>query len=100
MGYVLPIPSIQSQQYANRLRKHEQHYSKIEKSAAVRPIIRFADVLDGERHKQQLLTSEEEKWKELKSATSHPASSESNTALLAPAISQLVGKGLTVNKYV
>lgn len=102
MGYLLPIQPIQSQQYAERVRKDDKHYSKIERKEAIRPISRFADVLYQEQKEQKFSAKREDEGKKQKplSDTISPSNMKINMVHMSPEIAQPIGKSFAVNMYV
>lgn len=100
MGYILPINQTQSQQYANRLAMEPYNFARIN---GVRPIKFKTDFIDDF---EESLASYQERKQE--SNEQREAAAEQieyngyifpNPVNLSPAISQVVGKGLSVNTY-
>lgn len=107
MGYILPINSYRSQQYANRLIGVESNYSKI---SQLHHINKVGDVMEGfeeavsqEKAKAKSKAKIQEEKKPLAAADSqdrvigyvHP-----NPANLSVANAQVVRKGAVINAYI
>ena len=105
MGYILPVNNIQSQQYANRMTMEPYNFAKINR---VRPIKFKSDFVDdyedslasyqGKKQEQDRENNEQRE-----AAPGNPEYSGyifPNPVKLSPAISQIVGKGFSVNTYV
>lgn len=99
MGYLLPIRSIRSEQYANRMSIAPYNFAYI---GRVQPMKLESDFFD-EFHNQA--SSEREEQSMAKKSSSPPASNPyqgyivPNPANLSPLIALAVGKGITVNTY-
>ncbi|WP_342509025.1 hypothetical protein [Sporosarcina sp. FSL K6-2383] len=104
MGYLLPIQPIQSQQYANRMNADSYNFAHINRVGKIKFDFKFSE--DSHEAFQQDQEQEEKEEKEMASArvSAPPLASKGfiypNPANLSPAISQAVGKGLSVNAYV
>ena len=101
MGYLLPINPIQSQQYANRMSMKPYNF------VTVNRVQRVNLKSDFHREFEESLDSRYEKNRENKEQSNQmPSQSEYNPYIfpnpinLSPAISQIVGKGITVNTYI
>lgn len=102
MGYLLPIQPIQSQQYANRMNIESYNFayiSSVSKSTFnVRLLEDTHDSFKEEQEKKDEMVMENPTVSPLSMASSgfiYP-----NPANLSPAISQVIGKGISVNVYV
>lgn len=99
VGYILPIQSIQSQLYANRMQMDTYNFAYIN---AIQPIKRksiFEDELD-ERTKQY--DEDEVTQKELSSKQPVPYKGfiQPNPVNLSPNIAKVCGKGIQINTYI
>jgi len=102
MGYLLPIQPIQSQQYANRMNMESYNFAHIDRVNKIKFNFKFS------RDSQGAFQEEQEKKEEEGMKNAHvsapPLVSKGfiypNPANLSPAISQAVGKGMSVNAYV
>lgn len=105
MGYLLPIQPIQSQQYANRINMEPDHFATIGRLERIEQTSSFL-----ESFKETLHSQDEEKKREggesggelksMSSPQSYMGYVKPNPSNLSPAISQIVGKGMSVNKYI
>ena len=101
MGYLLPINPIQSQQYANRISMEPYNFATVNR---VQRISLKSDFLkEFEESLDSRYASNQESKEQLNPS---PPQSEYNPYIfpnpinLSPAISQIVGKGITVNTYI
>jgi len=102
MGYVLPIKSIQAEQYANRMNLEPYNFAQIER---IQPIKLKSDFL--ENFEESLRNQEPQREKKKDKGQSQVVPSphllkgyiQPNPANLSPAISQVVGKGMNINAY-
>ncbi len=102
MGYVLPVRPIQSQQYANRMTMDSYDFASVGSVDAVKLNTDFQEEI-GETYRSM----EDEKSSRQERASSENTSSPPykayippNPANLSPAVSRVVGKGMSVNTYV
>lgn len=100
MGYILPIHSVTSEMYANRINQVENRFAYINRVQKVdmdpESMERFKDSLREERQhemEEQLMMTENPRPPYLKGFI-YP-----NPVNLSPEISNVVGKGLAVNEY-
>ncbi|MFS0574471.1 hypothetical protein AB1K83_02425 [Sporosarcina sp. 179-K 3D1 HS] len=99
MGYIIPYQPIQSQIYANRMENEEKRFTYIERVEKVELEPDFSEQLTGKIVREEELKDEEEPV--TRSAPPpyqgfiHP-----NPVNLSPAISQVIGKGMSINLYV
>lgn len=102
MGYLLPIQPIQSQQYANRMNMESYNFAHIDRVNKIKFNFKFSEESHGAFQQEQ----EEKEEKAMGNAfvSAPPLASKGfiypNPANLSPAISQAVGKGMSVNAYV
>ena len=104
MGYVLPIKSIQSEQYANRMTLKPYNFAAVD---SLQKVKLKSDFLENFEESLQLqYQQEKEKFEERSQSQVIPSShlhrrySQPNLADLSPVISQIVGKGMNINTYV
>lgn len=101
MGYLLPINPIQSQQYANRLTMDSYNFATIDRVHLVKLKSDFM-----EEFEESVESQYEESRENKEQPDSAPSSSQYNGYIypnptnLSPAISQIVGKGISVNTYI
>ena len=101
MGYLLPINPIQSQQYANRITMDPYNFATINRVQRVKLKSDFLEEFEESVELQRIKNRKD--WKNPDSA---PPCSQyhgyvyPNPVNLSPAISQIVGKGITVNTYI
>lgn len=101
MGYLLPMNPIQSQQYANRLTADPYNFATINR---VQPVKLKSDFL--EEFEESVQSQIEENQGNKKPLNPLPRQSQlqgyiyPNPVNLSPAISQIVGKGISVNTYI
>lgn len=99
MGYLLPIRPIQSEQYANRINMERYNFASVDR---LYPVKLRSDFL--EEFEEKLYLLDEQKGREKAELVSSPQSYQGyispNPANLSPAISQVVGKGISVNMYI
>ncbi len=100
MGYLLPIHSIQSQQYAERMNMEPSKFTKIDRVAKVSfaEDLLSRDVLSEQNH---LNVYDEKKRMAITSPpSSYKKGNGPNHDNLSPILAKITGKGLFVNKYV
>lgn len=101
MGYLLPINPTQSQQYANRMSLAPYNFAAINRVQQVKLesdfLKEFEEVLDSKREKSG---GNKEHSNPPSTQTEHSPYIYPNPTNLSPAISQIVGKGISVNTYV
>ena len=107
VGYLLPIRPIQSEQYANRLSMEPYNFATVGRLQSIKLKSDFLEEFEEVLH---LLDEDEDKKKDKKNdrelayADYPPRISEAyappNPVNLSPAISQIVGKGISVNTYI
>ncbi|MHA6258473.1 hypothetical protein ACXYMX_01045 [Sporosarcina sp. CAU 1771] len=99
MGYLLPIRSIQSEQYANRMSMAPYNFAYIGNVQSVKLRSNFLD----EFHNQSDFTSEEQNTdkKSPKAPAPNPYRGyiPPNPTKLSSQIALSVGKGITINTY-
>lgn len=100
MGYILPIRSLQSEQYANRLQHQEYRFATIQKVAPIPGKTDFT-----KEYEQRKLSLQEEQRQQsrrniARSPITQPVYSMPNPANLSPAIAQVVQKGMSINQYI
>ncbi len=109
MGYILPVNNVQSQQYANRLAMEPYNFAKINRVRPIKFKTDFIDDFEETLESYQGRQYEQEKNNERRKneqRKSEPLRTENsgyifpNPVKLSPAISQVVGKGFSVNTYV
>ena len=102
MGYLLPIQPIQSQQYANRMNMESYNFAHINRVNKVKFDFKFSEDSHGAFQQEQ--KEKEEKAMANARVSTPPLASKGfiypNPVNLSPAISQVVGKGMSVNAYV
>jgi len=101
MGYLLPIRPIQSEQYANRLSQQPHNFAYIGRLQRVKFNNEFFD--EFQEQSQSLFNKEEENKKRssiVAPSNSYQGYNQPNPVNLSPAISRVVGKGITINTYV
>lgn len=102
MGYLLPIQPIQSQQYANRMNMEAYNFAHINRVNKIKFNFKFSE--DSHGAFQQEHDNKEEEVMEIAHVAAPSLVAKGfiypNPANLSPAISQAVGKGLSVNAYV
>lgn len=109
LGYILPIRPLQSEQYASRLNMEKYNFASIDR---VSPVKLGSDFLEEFEEKVYLFDNNKEKDQEnskesksesenvfISSSDLYPGYIYPNPANLSPAISQAVGKGISVNYY-
>ena len=105
MGYLLPIRPIQSEQYANRLSMEPYNFATVGRLQSIKL---KSDFLEEFEEKLHLVDEDEDrdnkKGKERAHANHTPRIYKGyvppNPVNLSPAISQIVGKGMSVNTYI
>lgn len=75
MGYILPVHSYQSQQYANRLRENEYNYSKVNQLHRINQISDFMEDFD-EKVDEKYVERKNEKGMQEKPLASSPSQHE------------------------
>ncbi|MCG7334262.1 hypothetical protein MHZ95_03090 [Sporosarcina sp. ACRSM] len=100
MGYLLPIHSIQSQQYADRMNREPSTFTKIDRVAKVSftEELLSRDVLSEQNHLD--VYDEKEKTAIASPPSSYEKANGPNPVNLSPILAKITGKGLFVNKYV
>ena len=102
MGYLLPIRPIQSEQYANRLSMEPYNFATVGKLQSIKLKSDFLEEFEETLH---LVDKDLDKKKAREQAhADHPPRIYKgyvppNPVNLSPAISQIVGKGMSVNTY-
>ncbi|MER2090060.1 hypothetical protein [Sporosarcina sp. JAI121] len=99
MGYILPIQPIQSQMYANRLNMEFNDFAHIDRVSKVKLDPDFSEELD-ESNQQEREMEEDEGESIVKAPPAYQGFVYPNPVNLSPLISQVVGKGLSVNVYI
>lgn len=101
MGYLLPIRPIQSQQYANRISMEPYNFATVGRLQEVKL---KSDFLEEFEEKLHLQDEDKRKDQEQPNVVPPPRSFEGyippNPTNLSPAISQIVGKGMSINTYI
>ena len=99
MGYLLPIRPIQSGQYANRISMESYNFATIEKLQSVKL---KSDLLEETLHLQNEdnMRKDREKSVAVPSPQPYKGHVPPSLANLSPIISQIVGKGISVNTYI
>lgn len=96
MGYILPVNSYQSQQYANRL-MDDSHFAKVSRLQRVNQVSsfvgKFEEASEGEKERVPQLAATRSQHEVKGYVNPNPAN-------LSPAISHVVGKGRAINAYV
>ena len=108
MGYLLPIQPIQSQLYANRMNMESYNFAHIDRVNKVKFNFKLSEDSHGafqqETEQQQQQQDREERAMRNAHVSAPPLAAKGfiypNPVNLSPAISQVVGKGLSVNAYV
>ena len=105
VGYLLPIRPIQSEQYANRISMEPHNFATIGRLQRVKLTSDFLEEFKETLHLQDEEDRRKEGGKDEQSkAIPSPQLYEGyippNPANLSPAISQIVGKGMSVNTYI
>lgn len=107
MGYLLPIRPIQSEQYASRLSMEPYNFASVERLQSIKLKSDFLeefeetlDLVDEDNDREQ----DKDKGGEQAHANHPPriykGYIQPNPVNLSPAISQIVGKGISVNTYI
>ena len=100
MGYLLPIQPIQSQQYANRMNMESYNFAHINRVNKIKFDLKFSEDSHGAFQQEE----KEEEAMKYAHVSAPPLAAKGfiypNPANLSPAISQAVGKGMSVNAYV
>lgn len=105
MGYILPVNSYQSQQYANRL-ADDPHFARISQLHRVNQVASFQERFDqfvSEEEKNEEKDNQKEKKSQLANVPSQSKVHgyvNPNPANLSPAIAKAIGKGVAINAYV
>lgn len=103
MGYLLPIRPLQSEQYANRISMEPYNFAAI---GRLQRIKLKSDFLKEYEERLHLQVEKKDKGKDKKPfvAVYPPRLSKGyiqpNQVNLSPAISEIVGKGMSVNTYI
>lgn len=100
MGYVLPIKSIQAEQYANRMNLEPYNFAQIDRIQPIKLRSDFLEEFEESLHDQQEKKKDEERSQPVPSSRLLRGYIQPNPANLSPAISQIVGKGMNINAYV
>lgn len=100
MGYVLPIKSIQAEQYTNRMNLEPYDLATIGRIQRVNLKSDFLEAFEESLQSQSQQEKEEEKLQAVPSSHSYTAYIQPNPVNLSPVISQIVGKGMNINAYV
>lgn len=101
MGYILPVNSYQSQQYANRL-MDEPHYAKISRLQRVNQVASFMENFEDAASDERARKAEEERGPELAAAKSqheYIGYVNPNPVGFSPIIANIVDKGKVFNAY-
>lgn len=100
MGYILPIQSIQSQQYANRLQIDNYDFAHIN---AVQPI-KMKSLFEDELEQREKRFNGDEESTQKSNIISYPVPYigfiQPNPINLSPEIAKLNGKGNQINTYI
>ncbi|QUG40880.1 hypothetical protein KD050_16535 [Psychrobacillus sp. INOP01] len=100
MGYILPMQSIQTEVYANRMIGNDRNFAYIDNIQNAK----FKSVFDDHLEEQeQLLEEEEEQLLESERPSTQPLFKgfiHPNPVNLSPRIAEINGKGNSVNLYV
>lgn len=106
MGYILPVNSYQSQQYANRL-ADDPHFARVSRVHRINQLASYQESFDKSLVLEEEMHNSQNDQKEKKSQLAdRPSQSEvlgyinPNPANLSPAIAKVVGKGVAINAYV
>lgn len=109
MGYLLPIQPIQSQQYANRMNMESYNFAHIDRANKIKFNFKFSEDSHGAFQQEQEQQQQQQQEREERAmgnahVSAPPLAAKGfiypNPVNLSPAISQVVGKGLSVNAYV
>ncbi|ARF18293.1 hypothetical protein [Sporosarcina ureae] len=102
MGYILPIPNYQAQQYAERMNNERHNFAYIDRVSPVRlqdeESSYWEDVLaDEEKRREEQLEQQKKRAPQplVKNGFIAP-----NPAQFSPGIADVVGKGRAINTYV
>jgi hypothetical protein len=99
MGYILPIQSTQSQQYANRILMTPNHFSWIDRVQRVKLSTEFyEDFRDTLSQAEQEMEQENQKSTKAQIVVAGKSESEIPT-LPHPMIAQVIGKGISIDTY-
>lgn len=100
MGYILPIQSIQSQLYANRMQMGTYNFAYIN---AIRPI-KMRSIFEDELEERTKRYDEDEVTQKEHSTGHHPVPYKGfiqpNPVNLSPDIAKVCGKGIQINTYI
>lgn len=105
MGYILPINSYRSQQYANRL-ADDPHFARISQLHRVNQVASFQERFDQVVSQEEMHDEKHNRMEKRSQLAKVPSQSEvlsyinPNPANLSPAIARAVGKGVAINTYV
>ncbi len=105
MGYILPVNSYRSQQYANRL-MDEPHFAKVSRLQRVNQVASFSEKFEEVAPRDEM--NQYKKNEKMEESRLAPAQSQHevigyvqpNPANLSPAIARVVEKGQAINAYV
>ena len=105
MGYLLPIRPIQSEQYANRLSMEPYNFATVGRLQSLKLKSGFLEEFEEKLHQlDKDKKKDKKKGRELAYADHPPRIYEGyvspNPVNLSPAISQIVGKSMSVNTYI
>jgi hypothetical protein len=103
MGYILPIPQFQSQQYANRLQMSNYNFAHVD---AVQPI-KMKSIFEDQLEEQSKQYDEEDENEPIsvssqsfRQAMPYKGFIQPNPINLSPEIAKVCGKGNQVNAYI
>lgn len=102
MGYIIPVNSIQSQQYANRM-MGEYNFATVQRLQPVKLNSDFQESFEESIVAKQANQEVYNKKSALASSDSQSklkGYTRPNPANLSPAISKVVGKGAAINTYI
>lgn len=104
MGYILPVNSYQSQQYANRLAV-DPHFARVSRIHRVSSLASFQERFDKVISEEMRNRKNDQRKKQSHLANCPPHSEilsyiNPNPANLSSSIAKVVGKGVAVNAYV
>ncbi|AOV08435.1 hypothetical protein [Sporosarcina ureilytica] len=98
MGYILPVSSFRSQQYANRIMASEET-AEIPRVHRIDMNTDFSQVLERTIISQQVIKEQMQQKRSLAPLNSQ-STIYSNQANLLPANAPMIGKGIAINTYV
>ena len=105
MGYLLPIRPIQSEQYASRLSMEPYNFAAVGRLQSIKLKSDFLEEFEETLHLVGEDKEEDKKKDREQAHADHPPRIykgyiQPNPVNLSPAISQIVGKGMSVNTYI